>query len=184
MVCTANVCRSPLAERLLHRALNGEPGPERFAVRSAGTRAWAGAPMDPMAAAELVRLGGDPQGLSARDLSTDDCAEAGLILTATAEHRTQVLLECPQALKRTFTLLEFAHLVTSVEAVCRNAGSPPAVVQAASAARGASRLDDYDVLDPHGRSATVHRNVADVVSTAVDATARALAGPASPPASR
>lgn len=62
-VCTANICRSPMAEHLLRgslAALLDTGGAFRFEVSSAGIRGWDGEPMDPAAAAELRRLGGDP----------------------------------------------------------------------------------------------------------------------------
>src|SRR3989442_10993479 len=44
LVCTGNICRSPLAAALLERALN-ERGLDAIAVSSAGTGAWDGAPV-------------------------------------------------------------------------------------------------------------------------------------------
>src|SRR5256884_5706638 len=44
LVCTGNICRSPLAAALLERALN-ERGLDAIAVSSAGTGAWGGAPV-------------------------------------------------------------------------------------------------------------------------------------------
>ncbi len=177
IVCTANICRSPLAQLLFRMAFATSSGDaaRRFAVSSAGTRGWAGAEMDPAAAAELRRFGGDPAGFRARDLTAAQCDSADLILTATAEHRSAVLQESPRSLRRTFTLLEFAHLVSDVESVRRNAGDPAEVVRAASSARGAASLTDYDVGDPFGGPPEVHRAVADSIYAAVRQIAAALA---------
>ena len=120
--------------------------------------------MDPPTAAELVRLGGDPTGFVARDLTVAFCEAADLILTATAEHRAVVLQESPRALKRTFTLLEFAHLASDVESLKRLRGDPFALVRAASVARGASTLDDYDITDPFEQPAEVLGVVVDVIT--------------------
>jgi len=54
VVYTGNVCRTPLAERLLQARLGA-----RAVVRSAGVRGLDAAAMDPNAAVELVRRGGD-----------------------------------------------------------------------------------------------------------------------------
>jgi low molecular weight protein-tyrosine phosphatase len=177
IVCTANICRSPLAEHLLRAALaqESEDSLPRFRVSSAGIRGWVGAEMNASAAVELRRLGGDPTGFRSRDLTVAHCESADLILAAASEHRAFVLQECPRALKRTFTLLEFAHLASDVESVRRAAGNPTEVVGAASAARSSSSLADYDVMDPYGRSPQVYRAVADVIATAVVEVARALA---------
>ena len=95
-------------------------------------------------------------------------SDADLILTATTLHRVAVLREVPQALRRTFTLLEFAHLVEAVPAVRERWGSPADLVAAASAARGSATLTEYDVDDPYGRDDVVHQRVADVIRHAVD----------------
>ena len=54
VVCSGNMCRSPLAELLLRAKLAAAPsaGADRVLVTSAGTAAVPGAAMDPTAAAE------------------------------------------------------------------------------------------------------------------------------------
>lgn len=175
VVCTANICRSPLAEHLLRTRLANAAGGTKFKVSSAGVRGWDSTPMDAPAAAELRRLGGDASSFRSRPLSTAQCEKADLILTATTEHRAAVLELAPRALKRTFTLVEFAHLVTQVATVADAAGSPTEVVRRAAAARGAALLDNYDVPDPYGGSPHLHRSVADVVETAITEVASVLA---------
>ena len=59
-VCTGNICRSPLAERL---AAHLDP---HTSFASAGTHAMVGSDMDAGMAAELSRLGGDPSDFSPR----------------------------------------------------------------------------------------------------------------------
>lgn len=172
MVCTANICRSPMAEHLLREALR--TASMRVDVRSAGVRGWEGAEMDPAAAAELRRLGGDPTGFLARNLIDAYSEAADLILTATLEHRVAVLEAVPSALRRTFTLREFAHLVTEVEAVRAETGSPRDLVRRAAAARGAARMSDYAVPDPYGGSASTHRRTAEIIQSAVAASAEAI----------
>lgn len=174
VVCTANICRSPMAECLLREALR--TASVHVDVSSAGVRGWEGAEMDPAAAAELRRLGGDPTGFLARNLVDAYSEGADLILTATLDHRVAVLEAVPSALRRTFTLREFAHLVTDVEAVRAAKGSPRDLVRRAAAARGAARMSSYDVPDPYGGSASTHRRTAEIIHSAVAATAEAIAG--------
>ena len=107
VVCEGNLCRSPLAERLLTSRLAGA----EVRVASAGVHAVVGAPMDALAAAELTRLGGDPSEFEARQLTASMATEADLVLTATRDIRSQVVATAPAALKRTFTLLELAALL-------------------------------------------------------------------------
>lgn len=179
-VCTANICRSPMVEYLLRGQLASECGTEsdlRFEVSSTGIRGWDGAEMDPLAAAELRRLGHDATGFRARSFTAEHAERADIILTATTDHRRAVLQDVPHALRRTFTLLEFAHLVSAVpEVEGAAAGDPREVVRRAAASRGAARLGSYDLTDPYGHDADVHRATADIVRTAVEVASFALAG--------
>ncbi len=166
-VCLGNVCRSPLIERLLQLRL-----PPGFSVESAGVMSMAGHPMEPTAAAELVRLGGSAGGFEARDFTPRDAERSDLILTATAEIRSRVLTEAPGALKRAFTLLELAHLVRSAPA---GLGSPAQLVAWAAAHRSTMAGEPTDVADPIGQGPEVHREVADLIDEATRRVAHALA---------
>ncbi len=175
VVCTANICRSPLAEHVLRAALAAAPGPQpNFAVSSAGVFGWVDAPMDAMAAAELRRLGGDPGEFRSHSFQGAEALEADLVLTATLEHRRAVLVEAPEALRRTFTLLEFAHLVSEVPQVRASAEGAHDVVRRAAACRGESHLLTYDLPDPYGQGEAAHRETADLIYQACLVVARAL----------
>src|SRR4051794_6192330 len=172
VVCEGNLCRSPLAERLLRLRLDGAA----VRVSSAGINAVAGAEMDPLAAAELARLGGDPSSFEARQLTPGLALEADLLLTATRAIRSQVVGLAPAVLKRSFTLLELAALLQAPpwpETVTDRA----ATVARASDWRGSvSGLGDgLDVPDPIGRSAKVHRAAADLIDDATRVIAAWLA---------
>lgn len=108
-VCTGNICRSPMAERMLQARLE-QAGSTAITASSAGTRAVVGHPMDALAARVLRDHGGDPEGHRARQLSTELINAAGLVLTADSTHRSRVIREMPLAMRRTFTLREFARL--------------------------------------------------------------------------
>ena len=118
-VCIGNVCRSPLMERLLRARMS-----EGTTVTSAGVRAMAGHPMEPHALKELHRLGGDADDFAARQVTATLTQDADLILTATAEVRSRLLQEAPGALRRAFTLREFAFLVERSPGAARK--RPPA----------------------------------------------------------
>ncbi len=176
MVCLGNVCRSPTAERLLRAKLAERPphGEVEVEVASAGVRALVGAEMDGAAADELRRLGGDPAGFRSTQLTPRMVAEADLVLTATRELRSRVLEEEPRALRRTFTIREFAALVAEP-----GPGAPSGlddVVARAAAGRGTIDTEEYDVPDPIGQPAEVYRHVADMLDEACETIARALAG--------
>jgi len=178
VVCLGNVCRSPLAERVLRMRFDERLGPDatRVNVTSAGVRALVGDPMEQHAAAELVRLGGDPGGFVSSQLTGARTGSADLVLTATRELRSRVLEEQPRALKRSFTIREMAALVGSDGFRDQPVESPADLVALAASWRGSAQVDDYDVMDPIGRSAEVHREVADILDADCTAIARAVVG--------
>ena len=94
--------------------------------------------MDASAAAQLRRLGGDPDGFTGRALQDEYVERADLVLTATTLHRVAVLRAVPQALRRTFTLLEFAHLVEAVPTVRAQWGRPVDLVDRGVGGAGVS----------------------------------------------
>lgn len=171
-VCTGNICRSPVAERLLAASLGAG-----VAVTSAGTRAVVGAPIDPGMVA-LLRADGVPAGgFAARQLAARHLRDADLILALTRAHRAWILEEEPAALRRTFTLLEFARIVASPDLPPSAASAPdgplPLVVTAAGRHRHLGiRLRDDDVPDPYGRDAAAFADAYALIAGAVAAIGR------------
>ena len=90
------------------------------------------------------------------------------MLTAAREHRAAVLAMSPRALRKTFTLREFAALVDVVES-----DSLEDLVSDASRGRSTAPAD-VDVLDPYRREPDVHHRVADEIAAAVDVVANRL----------
>lgn len=122
-VCTANICRSPMAEGLVREAVrrSSRPDADEVVGESAGVAAREGAPMEPRAVTALRDAGGDPGGFRARALRPAMVLDADLVLTASRDHRAEVLAQEPSAMGRTFTMLEFARLVRDA----RDAGMVP-----------------------------------------------------------
>jgi protein-tyrosine phosphatase len=115
-VCVGNICRSPMAERLTRFEIGARLGPyaQWFHVSSAGTRGLVGQEMHRYAADVLRGSGVDPGGFAARRLSREILHSADLVLVATAVERDQVVALYPRALRRTFTIREFARLASAV----------------------------------------------------------------------
>jgi protein-tyrosine phosphatase len=166
-VCTGNICRSPMVERLLV-ALLSEQLPGEFVVESAGTGALVGNPIDPQVAGIIRVLGGSAEDFSARQLTPEIIKNQDLVLALTREHRRKVVEMAPAMLRRTFTLREFARLVASLElndslvGAHRWRAALPKAVRARSAHGGLPEHDD--VIDPYRQGAEVHQQVAKVVN--------------------
>lgn len=183
VVCAGNVCRSPLAERLLAAELG-----DGFVVASAGTVAPVGAPMSPHSAEQLSRLGGDPTGHRATRLTTSMAAGADLVLTMTEDLRTEVVQRSPAGLHRTFTWLEFAALATLPDLTPPDLTLPDLMpsgattkqrVRSISAARARVGRSNLDVPDPIGKSVRVYAEVTDLITAGLPAVAaqiRRIAG--------
>ena len=166
-VCTGNICRSPVAEALLTRGIF-ELG-VLADVRSAGTSAAVGQPVDPATQRLLARRGvALPDDFAARQLQVDDLRDADLILTMTLEQRREALELFPGAVRRTFTLTEFAALVSASEEPLFLDDLRPnrSVLLAASV--------DYDVPDPHGRRRRHHVAAYEMVDDATKAILSAI----------
>ena len=166
VVCTGNVCRSPLIERALTHAVGA-----RIEVESAGTAALVGSPMEGRAAALLQAWRMEPAGFVARQLVRDMVARADLVLTATRAHRGAVATLHPAALAYTFTLSDFSELVSAASppgpAASAERSSLPALVRLAAAQRGMSRprpAVETDLVDPYRRSDATFRQMARQVS--------------------
>jgi protein-tyrosine phosphatase len=157
-----------MVEILLRRRLD----PELFEVASAGVQGWREAPVDSMVVLELERLGASAEGFCSQPLEHQLVEDADLILTATRGHRSEVVGRFPGALRRNFTVREFAALVDGVDA-----DSPADLVHAAYRRRSAAG-DDVDLLDPFRQPPAIHRAVADQIAAAVDVVADRLAASA------
>ncbi len=135
MVCTGNLCRSPMAQYLAAAALrtDQDPAAQWVTIISAGTHASEGSPMHPHAAVVLAERGLDPRGFAGRRLGADMINNAGLVLCTQREHRAAVVTMMPKAVRRTFTLRELARLTAGM--------TPADIVANAAATRGPATRD-------------------------------------------
>ena len=179
VVCTGNVCRSPAAERLLRQRL----GPT-VTVESAGTFGLVGEPIAAPMAELLVARGVDIDGFAARRLSTVLIQQADLALAVTRAHRSLVVEAWPKAVRRTFTLREFARLLSGIDRVALPAGTPAdrlrVSIPLAAAQRGRRRVpsSEDDVLDPYRQPRHVYEASLAQILPAVDTIAQVAIGAA------
>jgi protein-tyrosine phosphatase len=193
-VCMGNICRSPMAERLLARAIgdrvralvpslgDGVSGDDRVDQlvhsHSAGTGGWhAGEEMNPPASRQVRSRGGDVTGFEARKLRGDQIDDADLVLTATADQLDYVVALRPEAAARTFVLGEFGRLLVGLGADALPPAAPTpdavyargsAIVAAVQARRaGEPPLPGDDLDDPWGRGDQTFTRIGDEIEDTV-----------------
>ncbi|MEN3585291.1 MULTISPECIES: protein-tyrosine-phosphatase [unclassified Streptomyces] len=186
-VSTGNVCRSPITERLTRHFVQERLGllGGGLIVESAGTWGHEGAPMESNAETVLAEFGADASGFLGRELHDEHVIRADLVLTATRDHRAQVVSMGHSAGLRTFTLKEFTRLVDAIDPATLPAleeglvARSRALVRAAAALRGwllAPTAEADEVHDPYGAPLPFFRSIGDEIHRALDPVVTALTG--------
>ncbi|HWG62270.1 MAG TPA: hypothetical protein VG253_11205 [Streptosporangiaceae bacterium] len=106
VLCTANICRSPMAAALLSRRL-AAAGSD-FTVRSAGMLAE-GAESPAEVVAAMATYGIDVSGHHSRLVTAGDLSRADLIVGMTRVHVRHAVVLAPQIWPRAFTLKELVR---------------------------------------------------------------------------
>lgn len=144
-VCTANIARSPYAERRA-RALLAEGGAAGIEVASAGVRALNGHAMDDEMAAQLAQRGASGEGHISHRVRPDLLESVDLVLTFEFGQHMRLVDEWPQHAPRIFG---FSQFVAGVRELPRRWATDEAVAQVRVMAPPDSM--SLDVMDPHGR---------------------------------
>jgi protein-tyrosine phosphatase len=184
-VCHANLCRSPMAERLACRAFADrlDADAAQLVVGSAGTHARAGLAMHPGAVRALGERGIDADGFASRPVTPDLIAGADLVLTATRAQRAACVTLDPASVRYTFTLRQFGRMSAGLVGL-GTAGLGTSMAVGAPAVRLRVLLDEVvlsrsrlqptdpsedDLADPVGGSAEDFRVCAVEIQRCVDA---------------
>src|SRR2546428_10871345 len=104
VVCTGNVCRSPIAEGLLRRATEHRAVGPAITVSSAGTAGWEGSPATPEAVEAAGERGVDISGHVATRLRPGMAADADLVLCMAGGDRGPGAGAQPEAPRRPLTV--------------------------------------------------------------------------------
>jgi protein-tyrosine phosphatase len=156
VVCTANICRSPMAEAFLRVSLAERSSP--LTVASAGFLED-GRRVDPHSAQAAAGFGLDISGhLSAR-MTMEQLEAAKLILVMTTEHRRKVVGFRTAFYAKTFTFQEFVHRSIKLDSALRSEGFAHWFPQLHGDRTGRELLSDDDrisVADPYGKGASAH----------------------------
>jgi low molecular weight protein-tyrosine phosphatase len=164
VICTGNVCRSPMAEGFLRRSLQRRLGTDAPSVSSAGTTGWEGRPAMPESIEAAAEREIDIARHVARALERGQVERAGLLVGMAAEHRDAVARSLPEAAARAFTLKELVRLLEALPARNRlSADDLPRRVAEAEALRRSGfpgNAHDEDVVDPLGMPLQSYRAIA------------------------
>jgi protein-tyrosine-phosphatase len=167
LVCTANICRSPMAGGLFVARTRGLPEPPR--IRTSGTGAATGRPPTAHAVEAAADLGADIADHLSSPLG-QAAADADLVLTMTASHREEVVLRSPDAAARTFTLKELAALLRDLPPPDGAPSRAAALARIEEAQRIRDKRQpaaDLDVSDPIGLSLEAYRAAAWEIDLAI-----------------
>lgn len=108
IVCTGNICRSPMAEGLLRERLRRHQLSDKVIVASRGTFALDGRPASHFSVAVLADHGIDLTDHVAATITPDEVRTSDLILVMTEEHRRSVFHLAPQYLYKVLLLSELS----------------------------------------------------------------------------
>jgi protein-tyrosine phosphatase len=178
VVCTANVCRSPVAAALLARRIEGvlDLDGEDWIITSAGIAdvRVAMAQHTVLAAASAgVDLTGHRRRVLDRSILESDGAD--LVLTMTREHVRAVIGIDPSAWPRTFTLKELARRSMRIEPPSKAEDLKGWMARVANGRRAAGMMGpdpSDDVADPFGGPQSEHRAMVTEVGLEVEALVR------------
>ena len=107
-VCTANICRSPMAAALLQHALAAQSEPLRsLKIVSAGVAARTGEPASENSVTALKKVGIDLTGHRSRPLTQEMLDEAFAVLCMTESHRAMIQVQAEPVPKNLFLFRQF-----------------------------------------------------------------------------
>jgi sulfate adenylyltransferase len=171
-VCTANICRSPYMELAARKLLAESSNPDAITFTSAGTHGFPSHEMDAtMATALSEATGADHTAFRSRPLTRELVAEADLVVTAEASHRTFVLDDDPAAFRKVFTLGQLADALGQVEP-----GLDRAELLKSLGERRGTASPELDVSDPYRRGRTAAARCSEHIDSLLKIVVPTLAG--------
>jgi len=120
-ICTANICRSPMAEAIFNAVAEDRKLP--FRAQSAGVRAFEGAPLAPHAATVLDEAGIPLRNHRARQINAPMLEQAELVLAMSPNHLPHLLRLQDGAASKIHTLPAFATQTASPDGISDPYGS-------------------------------------------------------------
>ncbi|WOO40993.1 low molecular weight protein arginine phosphatase [Rubellicoccus peritrichatus] len=116
IVCTANICRSPMAEVLMRHALQAEEEPlKSLEVASAGVSAYSGEPASVNSVRAVKSVGLDLSHHSSQSISRSMIERSFAIFGMTQSHRMTIEMQYGEKLPNLFLLRELMPEGSSIE---------------------------------------------------------------------
>ena len=154
-VCSGNVCRSPIAERLTYAYALARDLPH-LTAESAGVRALVGFPIEPVAARVIEGLGASADGFRARRLQPEMIKRADLVLAMTEQIRDRSMELLLGTSHCTFTLREARRIAAATGA--------RTVAELAVARRDYGTVEEPNISDPVGLAEAAFTEVGDRIA--------------------
>ncbi len=172
VVCTANICRSPLAEGLLQMQVAALD----LTVRSAGTRALVGHPPIPESVDYLRRRTGVTLEHRGTPLTPQLVHGSGVVLAMTERQRAEVVRLVPGALRRVFTLRQFVRLSPHLPdgAAYQGVDELAEAVARCRALAGPPLEGEDDITDPYGGAPELYEHSFALIARATSRAAEVL----------
>jgi protein-tyrosine-phosphatase len=114
IVCTANICRSPMAEAILKQLVAKRSDAEQWHIESAGTWANYGSPAAVLSQEVIKGMGMDISNHQSKPVTPELLQHFDLILTMEEQHKEAMTIEFGQYADRIYLLSEMIGLVESI----------------------------------------------------------------------
>ncbi len=157
LVCTGNVCRSPMAAALLQAKAAEKGQKDLFVITSAGTWAQEGETASLTAQAIMRRRGLSLDGHRGRTITRMMLEQVDLVLVMTQHHRDSLAAEFPSARRKIHL---FSELVGQQYDISDPYGGTPDEYESCAAElsslvdRGYERIAEWLALTPDSESGT------------------------------
>ncbi|MGI8774448.1 MAG: protein tyrosine phosphatase [Actinomycetota bacterium] len=170
VVCTGNICRSPMGEVLLKRALTDAGYPD-VEVASSGTWGLTGSPATDEAVDVMREQGVDLTVHAACSLQTSDIEDADLILAMTSVHLREIEALAPGTSRKVFLIKELLELDLPELPVTASTENRLEVMCGAPRPQWRRALD---LDDPMGRPRFAYERAAEQIAEGIEHLMRAV----------
>jgi len=173
MVCTGNICRSPMAEVMLQEEV-ARRGCHEIEVASAGTWAGFGNPAQPEAREVIRQRGVDLEGHRSRPVDPQELADADLVVAMTSVHARELRQLSDEVATKMVLMKEFVEMEVDE---CPSSALDDRLKTLLAGKRPASRRA-LDLDDPMGLPVFAYERAAKEIEVGVQRLADLLCGSA------